>query len=425
MGKARYILFLIALFLSSSMIIADGIIIPAVNGLYEMFPDDEALVNFIVTGDYLLVIFLSTLAGKLCRYVSKKTLIVFGGIMMSVGGIFMMAVPNPLFMCFMRFLQSFGIAFTQVCGVSLIADVFDEKQRDRITGFYYAAMYMLGAVMGPIAGRLAAISIPDVCDLFWMFVPITIMVAIFFPSKVKGASKQDDEASVRAVDATDDESARAEQLEVPDVVVDAVRIPSSGRERLHRGRAFWVIAVCFTVMYYVLTVRLVYTSVYLAENGLGNSVDAGNLEAVYTLSSFIGCIVTVWIASKLKSMTLPVAFGCYLVAFIILYLFPYLTTCFIAYVLCGLGLGIMQTYIYARVPSLVPAPLIESSVAILVSGTALTSFISSYLVSAAMAAMGTALVTDTFIIPAIATTIVVAVSLIEQPRWRKIHAINS
>lgn len=405
MSKVRYVLFLVALLSSSSMIILDGIIIPTVNGLYEMFPEDEGLVNFIVTGDYLLVVFISILAGRLCRVMSKKTLIVIGGVMATVGGVFMMAVPDPLFMCVMRAVQAFGIAFSQVCGVAIIAEAFDAKDRDRITGYYYAAMYLFGAAMGPAAGRLSLVSTASAYNLFLMFVPITVLVALFVPKNTTRA------ADSGSLDASDGGEGPAESA-----------LAETGRSR---GRTFWVIAVCYMIMYYVLTVRLAYTSVYLAENGLGNAADAGDLEAVYTISSFIGCLVAAFVAERLKSFTFPFAFGCYFMAFAILFLWPALATCFVAYVLCGLGLGVMQTYIYARVPAIVPRSQVESSIAVLVSGTAVTSFLSSYAVSAAMYLMGTDSVTATFIVPAAATAVVVAVSLVERRRWKDEPELNS
>lgn len=397
-GKVRYYLFLVALLLSSSMIIADGIIMPAVNGLYEMFPNDRALVDFVVTGDYLFVVFLSVLAGRLCERVSKKWLIVFGGAMMSVGGVLMGVVPNPLFMCAMRFVQSFGIAFSQVCGVSLISEKFDGEERSRVTGWYYAAMYFTGALMGPVAGHLAVESPLNACEVFWMFVPITIMVALFVPKD-----------SPRAAGSGPD-------MRKNGGVGLHVAAENVGKRR-HYGRAFWGMALCYIAMYYVLTVRLAYTSVYVAENGLGSSADAGNLEAVYTVFGFFGCFVATRLASRLKSFTLPFAFGCYLLAFILMSLLPSLIVCVVAYALCGMGLGIMQTHIYACVPSIVPAGSSERAIAVLVSGTAVTSFLSSYLVSAAMFIMGTNCVTDTFVVPTAVTALVVAVSLVEHRRW--------
>lgn len=63
MTKGRALLFLISLFLTNVAVMADMVIIPAGNGLYETFQNDAA-VNFILSGPSLSCCFQLCSAGS-------------------------------------------------------------------------------------------------------------------------------------------------------------------------------------------------------------------------------------------------------------------------------------------------------------------------------------------------------------------------
>ncbi|WP_343309919.1 hypothetical protein, partial [Blautia celeris] len=56
MTRGRALLFLISLFLTNVAVMADMVIIPAGNGLYETFQNDAA-VNFILSGPSFIMLF--------------------------------------------------------------------------------------------------------------------------------------------------------------------------------------------------------------------------------------------------------------------------------------------------------------------------------------------------------------------------------
>mgnify|MGYP000706602887 CR=1 FL=1 len=63
MTRGRALLFLISLFLTNVAVMADMVIIPAGNGLYETFQNDAA-VNFILSGPSFIMLFSAMLCGK-------------------------------------------------------------------------------------------------------------------------------------------------------------------------------------------------------------------------------------------------------------------------------------------------------------------------------------------------------------------------
>ena len=83
MTRGRALLFLISLFLTNVAVMADMVIIPAGNGLYETFQNDAA-VNFILSGPSFIMLFSAMLCGKLMQYLSKKKILIGAMILFAV-----------------------------------------------------------------------------------------------------------------------------------------------------------------------------------------------------------------------------------------------------------------------------------------------------------------------------------------------------
>ena len=102
----------------------DLVIIPIISSFYQNFGDHMSLVNYIVSGPAIIIVFTSLLASWLCKRMDKKAALIIGAVFFTVGAVFGALIENPWYIAFMRTLVGIGAGFEQVVAVSLIADVY-------------------------------------------------------------------------------------------------------------------------------------------------------------------------------------------------------------------------------------------------------------------------------------------------------------
>ena len=153
MTRGRALLFLISLFLTNVAVMADMVIIPAGNGLYETFQNDAA-VNFILSGPSFIMLFSAMLCGKLMQYLSKKKILIGAMILFAVSAILGGAVANVYYVLVMRILVGISMGFVNAAAMALIAEVYvDEDKRGTIMGIFNATMAGTGAVISLMDSR--------------------------------------------------------------------------------------------------------------------------------------------------------------------------------------------------------------------------------------------------------------------------------
>lgn len=184
MSGGKMVLFLLTLFLTNIAIMADMVLVPAFGGIYETFGESINLVNFIVSGPALICIVASLISGKMMQYINKKSLMIIGFALFTIGSIFGAAIEMPYYMAFMRILVGIGWGFVNVTAIAFIADIFpDEKKRSTMMGAFNAAQAAVGALIGLIAGFIATASWQSVFKVYWISIPILAMIILFMPQK--------------------------------------------------------------------------------------------------------------------------------------------------------------------------------------------------------------------------------------------------
>ena len=84
MTKIKRTLCLIALMLTNLAVMNDLVIIPIISSFYQNFGDHMGLVNYIVSGPALIIVFTSLLASWLCRKLDKKVVLIAGALFFPV-----------------------------------------------------------------------------------------------------------------------------------------------------------------------------------------------------------------------------------------------------------------------------------------------------------------------------------------------------
>jgi MFS family permease len=300
--KPRQILFMITFMLVGIVITGDALFLPTINDVYKLFSGSSAIVSFAVSGNYLMIVFASILAGKLCRTIGQKIVIITGSICALTGGVLLLAIENVFFMCAMRLLFAFGYAFCQVSCMSFINGMYTESDKRRsMVGYFNAARYMLGAGLGVLGGKLAAISMKTAYSGYWIILPLVVLEIFFLPNtKPARLNTEHDEQQKNA-----------------------------GRKEKKQGFGglYWGVAICLSFFCFAAMFIIFFVSVYVAENTLGTPAVAGYTSSLFTLGSCIACFTFGKIYRKTGKTAILLAYIGTAIALSALMAFPTLRHC--------------------------------------------------------------------------------------------------
>lgn len=358
MTKGRALLFLISLFLTNVAVMADMVIIPAGNGLYETFQNDAA-VNFILSGPSFIMLFSAMLCGKLMQYLSKKKILVGAMVLFAISAILGGAVENVYYVLAMRVLVGISMGFVNAAAMALIAEVYvDEDKRGTIMGIFNATMAGTGAVISLIAGVFAVRSWNEVFKVYWIAVPVIVMMLFFIPMTPPEGDQQAGE-----------------------------------EEGSHTGspylmRQVMLMVSCFT---YNLVYAVIYyqVSVLVEEQGYGNESIAALLSTLGTVGSCILCILFGTLYSKLKRATIIFGYAGLCISYLMLFLASSPVMAGIACTLCGASYGYGFSYFFLRCTVVVPKEKVSSSISMTTAIGGFGMFLSTYACTMLQKILGT------------------------------------
>lgn len=376
LSKGRVTLFIVAIMLTNIVVMADLAIYVIANDLYLAFPDSVNVVNFILSGPALILAGASLLTPVLLKFVSKKNLLVLMGLVFAVVSILGAAYDNVYYVASMRGIAGFTMGIVNVVAIAILTDAFiDEGKRAKIIGLYNTIMPITGSVIAAIAGVLALQGWQNVFNVYWLAVPMVLMLIIFVPK----TARQKDGATLD----------------------QATHIKS--KEPM--GVNFWILTGCFALLILGIMALHFFISVYIAEHNLGDVAFVGLANTIVGYGSVLANAVFGFVFVKLRRKVLLLAYICPIIGCLLLMFVPNSIVVMVAYFIALAGFGFGFSAAYAYFPTLVPVAKIESAIAIATSTYAIATFFGTYFVTITMGLMNA----DTFtaVIPVILAIFVI------------------
>lgn len=374
LSKSKRVLFLFAVMLSNIVVMGDTIIYPIVYNLYEAFPTQVSAVNYILSGPPLLLVLASLIAPLILRKISKKTLLVIGGTLFTIGAVFGIAIESAMWMVFTRSLVGIGQGFVNVAAIALIAEVFvEENIYAKYVGFYNASMNVVGMVFAYFAGTFALNQWQDSFMLYYSSIPMLILIILFVPN------------------------IKSEE------VVEENKVTGKDEKKEPMGFEFWQMIITFFIYNICAMIIGYFMSVYVAENALGDPTLTGT---AFTTSQFLSIFLAIafgTLYSKMKQWTLTLGYFIGILAFVSMYFFPSAVTPYIGLCFNSAGYIFAFSYAYARGAVIVPESRINSAVAIVTATYGIGTFVSTYFVTWIMGLFNTTMITPILIVPIILT----------------------
>ncbi len=362
MSKPKFILFCAALILTHVISMHDMVIYPIVNNLYEMFYENMAGVNFIISGPAIFMFVASLLAPYIMKFVDKKTLLIICCVIFAIFSIGGAAVETVPYIIVARSICGFMYGLVQVVVIGIVADYFiDDNKRATFMGVYNAGMALIGAVMSAVAGVLAVNGWKNAYYTYLISIPMLLLVIFFVPklqSRIEEAQEQ------------------------------AAATETAAKTKGGFSAKFWIMLITFFVLCVAYTPMMMMTSVYIAENALGNEALAGLAGSVGTIASGVFCLIFGLVYSKLKARTSLISYAGVGIALLGMYFIKgpviFLVFCAIA----GATYGFLYSYMFTQVIVLVSPENANRAISYLTAVYAASIFLGPYVTTWIMGMVG-------------------------------------
>jgi MFS family permease len=369
-SRLKYVLIMATLGLTTMATMNDMVIIPIVDNLFREFSDvNIGVLNYILSGPALISALFSLLSGKLMEYISKKTLMIAGFGIFTVGAVLGDAVHNAYYMAAMRTLVGAGFGITLVVAMAIVAETFvSEKSRSAMMGIYSSSIGVVGALLGLVSGVVAASGWRLVYRIYLAALPVLVMIFLFLP-RDKVAHDKTEEASP-----------------------DSEKMPW-GRT-LFMAAAFIAYNIVYAIVYYQI-------SVIAGEKDIGDTRLIGAFSAFGTIGGILGGATLGLIYPRLRRFTVLIGYGGMAVCFSLLFIASGAPLVLVACALLGTSYALGTAYYMMYCTTFVPVGKIPFSIAITTTAMSVGSFLSTYCATALQGIMNAD--TLTAVLPVLAT----------------------
>nr|WP_321291706.1 MFS transporter [uncultured Trichococcus sp.] len=162
----------------------------------NQFPDiAPATVESLVTIPSFTMLIFILLSSFIVKGIGKKKTVMLGLTLAFVGGVIPVFATNFSVIYISRFILGAGTGIYNSLAVSLIGDYFDGETQQKMLG-YQTAFATLGSSLATfLAGILVNVAWQYSYLIYFLTLPIVILVALFLPADKKEVSNQDEASS--------------------------------------------------------------------------------------------------------------------------------------------------------------------------------------------------------------------------------------
>ncbi len=269
-------------------------IAPILADLAKEFPNvSQSMIQLLITLPNLITLGTSLLAGKLVRYIYKKTIIVFGSVCYLISGLVPMAFhSNFAILLICSGIMGIGCGGMITCTAGVICDYFEGKERNQMMGLQGAFISAGGAVFSLLGGQLAKFGWHYAYYCYLLLIPCFIGIILLVP---KGYLEKTETANTGA------KKAYGKKTSISAYV--------------------WFVAIIGFIFYAFQNTYNTNSSLYIVDElQLGNTAQAGLATSVNTIAGIIGGVVMGKIMSTLKKYTVPFSFAIGAVGLLLTYI---------------------------------------------------------------------------------------------------------
>ena len=248
----------VTLLLDSSVFFIAMAVISTAQGFITMqFPNaSTSHVGMVISITALFMFPTLLLSGKLCQYLSKKTLLIFGILMYSISGCLIAFMNDLNLIIMMRAVMGIGLGFSQPIIPTLIVKYYDGKERHNMMGWGVSISNLVGIFSAILAGIIATVNWHYSFFIFGSGIVMAIMAYIYVPYEAP------------------------EKKDMEEIVKQEGKLPPFGIGMIYIS----LIWFCICLFSGVFAVKMGYILLF---EKLGTATQVGLLMAVYQIGAFV------------------------------------------------------------------------------------------------------------------------------------------
>ncbi|GAE93909.1 multidrug resistance protein B [Gracilibacillus boraciitolerans JCM 21714] len=299
-------------------VMAGAIIAPAIGSIAVAFPDASGFqINLLTSLHAAFMIPFAFVSGFLCRYFSKKAILLFSLVLYLVAGVGGGFAPNMFILLCTRALLGISVGLMMPLSTTLVSDNYDGEKRTGMMGMVSAATNLGAIIAIMIAGVLATISWNATFYVYGIGAIVMIFVVAYLPRKAPVRSK----------------TKSGKQAAIPKAKLATYAI---------------MMFLLFVVFYSIPS----NMALYLQENDITNTILTGIIIAACSLGGFLGGMTLARFQRKLKIAYVPVQVMLMGIGFAMIVFTPSMILVGMGVFILGFGYGSLVPVIFDGVSNL-------------------------------------------------------------------------
>jgi MFS family permease len=320
---------------------------PALGAIKQAFPGvSPIMIQQLLTIPPMMMIVGSLVTARLQQVIPKKKILYIGILLQIICGIMPAFYGDITFMLITRVFFGLGYGMTFPLASSLIADLFEGKERDAMMGYKSAVGAAAGVVFQMLGGFLAAI------DWRYNFLGLLILIPIYLMVLYK----------------------------VPEPEKAPVVKTATGSRFGGITSTTWFI-YAFNMVFNILQYSFITNvALVMASEKIGGPAQAGTVLTIFTVAALIAGVFYGKISQLFKEYTLALAFAFLGAAFLVVAHYNTYEMFLLGAILYGLGFGTYNPEITIRTIKSVDKSVVTVAMSFFVCSMGIGQFGSPFLV---------------------------------------------
>lgn len=310
---------------------------PISASIAEEFPGiDFSTITMITTVGSCMLAVLAFTSTALLKKFGKKTLMLVGAVLATIGGVGGNMIVSIPFMMMMRCILGAGAGILLTVAMVMIPVLFpDPKEYAQIEGINAAFGAITGVILSTMSGKIAAtVGWRFSYLLYLVYAVQVILIILYIP----------DDKAIRELEKKN----------------------NSGAVIKHKGSNKYarLLGVEAFVFCCVTTLIFSWSSVLVRELGIGGPQEAGYVSSAVTAGSFLGGFVFSWMFNKIRLQTAAGAFAIMAVGAFLSIFSSQLFMIIMGALIFGIGYGVYFPFLYGRAADYSEPENLDSNMAI-------------------------------------------------------------
>lgn len=160
---------------------------PGLSKIAHAFPDvNETMIKMILSAPPFFMIFASLISGKLSNWIKKRVLLLSGLLLFLMGGICAGYTNSFTLLLIYRAILGIGTGMILPFSTGLIGECYSGLEKTKMLGFSFAANNLGAIIANLIAGMLAVVSWRFIFNIYWIGLPVILLVFFFLVNLPEG-----------------------------------------------------------------------------------------------------------------------------------------------------------------------------------------------------------------------------------------------